>query len=238
MRRNAWAPVSAVQAQTGPASSGRPANIIGAQVPGVQVDGDVQLLDPFPEGQKSAVVEIVAIGLAVDQCTSELQVLDGSLQFVSCRLGILQGDRRESTIAQRPLLDFARQKFVGQPGEAYRRGPVLLTLDARRGERQNGHLDTGRIHGAQPQVVEIDQAALDIGEHRIAVGRPRHKAALLELGQAEMLLERDLGRAGSLPAPILSGDRLRRHLRRVSSIDAGRRRACAAMRSSVHLPTH
>jgi len=114
--------------ELGPAAEHR--RMVG-QLAGMQVDRNIQLLDPLPEGYEPFVIQIVAVCLAVDERTLELQVLHGALQFVGGSGGILQRHGSEACVALRPLLHLARQRVVPGRRKYRARLPARYAVDLR-----------------------------------------------------------------------------------------------------------
>lgn len=116
------------------------------------------------------------------------------LQLGRCRGRLLQRQRGKARKALRSLLDLGREQVVGRPRQRDRLFRVGHSLEPGRGHRQHGQVDAHCIHGRQPQVIEVGEAALDLGEQRVGGRRPGNQAALHELGCRKMLLERDPAR--------------------------------------------
>ncbi len=85
---------------------------------GMQVDRDIQFLHALPEGQVLVLVEIVPIGLAIDERAAEAEFPDGPLELGGRGAGVLHGEMGEAGIAIRPLLHLASEEVVGAAGKA------------------------------------------------------------------------------------------------------------------------
>jgi len=157
----------------------------------------------------------VPVGLAVDQRPFETELLDGALELRSGGARVLRRKGGEAGIALRPLLHLPRQKIIGvlrQPDGRFR---ILFRLHAGRGGRENDEVDARLVHRLQPQLVEVGKASLDVGEHRVALGRPRDEF-LGEFRRREMFFKRDF--AGRARRPRLRAKRLR-HRKPNASLD-------------------
>jgi hypothetical protein len=74
----------------------------------MNVDRRLQRLGPFPERVQRPVIEILAVGVAVDHRPAKLQLAQAALQLIRCSLRVLHGKMREAGIAVGTLLDLAR----------------------------------------------------------------------------------------------------------------------------------
>jgi hypothetical protein len=84
----------------------------------------------FPERKQRGMVEILAMGVAVDHGAAELQFVDTALQFVRRRARILHRQMRETRIALRMPADFPGQNIIGGAGLPDRGCSVAFDLDA------------------------------------------------------------------------------------------------------------
>src|SRR5262249_39292762 len=66
---------------------------------GVKIDRSSECFDAFPERIERGVVEILAIGVAVDHATAETELAHAALQLFSGVERILQGKMRKPRIA-------------------------------------------------------------------------------------------------------------------------------------------
>src|SRR6266498_1237385 len=134
---------------------------------GVQVEGDVEFAQRFPEWivrrvvEVAAVVQVCDVGVAVDQQALEAQLGDGATQFPDSVLGFLQGHRREAGVAVGVPGDLPGQEVVLLAGAGSGLGRIGDGLDPGRGQREDCVLDAGRVHAAQAYVLELAELFLN-----------------------------------------------------------------------------
>lgn len=157
----------------------------------MEVDRNIQVLHALPKREVHILVEIVPVGLTVDEGALEAKLLDGALELRGGGAGVLRGKMGKARIPPRPLLHFARQEVIGVTRQTDRRLCILFPLDAGRSDREYGEIDAGLVHCLQPQLIEVDQATIDVGEQLFALGRLGHKF-LGQFRRREVFLERDL----------------------------------------------
>ena len=158
----------------------------------MKVDGNGERLDQLPERQVPRIVEIKAVGMAVDERAPETELPHAALELPGGGIGLLHGQMREPRITRRVLRDLGREKVVGPVCLARRPGMVVLGLHARRVQRQHREVDPGFVHcsdselgkirqtrGDRAQEPRLEQVCADLAGMRKAVG-------------PEMLFERDL----------------------------------------------
>lgn len=138
----------------------------------MEIDRDVEVLHALPERKVHFGVEIIPVGLAVDERPLETELFDGSLEFRGGGVGVLHRKMGEAGISLRPLLHFARQDIIGVLRQPNRRLRVLFRLHARRGSRENDEIYARLVHRLQAQLIEVGKATFDVGEQRVAPGRP------------------------------------------------------------------
>ena len=68
----------------------------------MQVDRNIQVLQALPKRQIHVLVEIVGVGLPIDERALEAKLLDGTLEFRRGGAGILRWKTGEARIALRP----------------------------------------------------------------------------------------------------------------------------------------
>ena len=158
----------------------------------MNVDRRLQRLGPVPERVQRRVVEILAIGVAVDHRPAKLQLAQAALQFIRCSLRVLHGKMREAGIAVGTLLDLTRQKIVGLARPPARDRRIAFALHARSGDGKNGARNPGAIHRFQAHLAEVRQAREQVAGDRGIDGTGRGAPVTLELGTQEVLFERDL----------------------------------------------
>jgi hypothetical protein len=136
----------------------------------VQVNRDIQLAHFLPEWQHLGFVEVLGgilvakIAVAIDQRTSEAQILDRSLQLVRSGFWVLQRERSKDAKALRML----SQVFLSSISIHLSRHIDSLTrirkrLNAWLGQRKNRRLNPIAIHQLQAQV-RIVEMLLHIGK--------------------------------------------------------------------------
>ena len=116
----------------------------------VDVDRSSQCLRSIPERLQRWMVEILAVGVAVDHGAAEFQLALATLELIRGGSRVLHGKVREAVVAVRPLLDFACQEVVGVARLAARNLGVRLDLDARTGQGQDRTRDARAIHCREP----------------------------------------------------------------------------------------
>src|SRR5262249_40216498 len=167
---------------------GRRRNGIG----GVQIDECLERLRPLPEWVQRSVVQVLAVGMAIDHGAAEFELAHASFELVRGGGGILHWQMREAGVPLRPLYNFTRQKIVG--------GTRLVTgglwgafgLPARPRYREHAPLNAGAFHRLEPHVTEVGQPR----EQRLALARRhiRHRRPpiLLEAGAQAVLFDCNL----------------------------------------------
>ncbi len=78
----------------------------------MNVDRRAQRLRALPEWIERRVIEILAVGVAVDHRAAEFEVAHAAFEFGGGGGRVLHGEVSETGIAIRLFLDFARQKVV------------------------------------------------------------------------------------------------------------------------------
>ena len=94
----------------------------------MDVDRRAQVGRPLPERIVAAVVEIDAVGLAIDQRALEAEIVHAALQLVGCHAGVLQGEMGKSSVAVGAFLDLERQHVVALLRQLCRSRRVRLDL--------------------------------------------------------------------------------------------------------------
>jgi hypothetical protein len=141
------------------------------------------------------VVEIDAVGVAVDHRPHEAEVVHTAFEFVGCGAGILHGEMRKAAVAVRPPFYLFGQQIVSLPGALDCLRGIFLDLHAGARQRQHRERHAGRIHGGQPLVAEIreffDQLIIRL------MGDVRHRFAEVaeKIRKNKVLLKRDLAHA-------------------------------------------
>ena len=79
------------------------------ELSGMEVDWHIQVLHALPEREIHVRVEVVPVGLAVDERALEPELFDRALEFRGGSAGVLHGKMGEARISLQPLLHFARQ---------------------------------------------------------------------------------------------------------------------------------
>src|SRR5215216_4836818 len=75
--------------------------ISGDRISRVQIDDGVHVLRTFPEWIKRRIIEILAIGMAVDHCADETEIADTALQLFGGAKRVLHGEMRQAAITSR-----------------------------------------------------------------------------------------------------------------------------------------
>ena len=128
----------------------------------MQIDRRAQCRGAFPERIIGPVVEIFAVGVAVDHGAAELELAHAALELVGGGLGILHGQMRKAGIAVRTLLHFLGEEIVRGARVAHGGRGVALDLHAGSGDRQHRARDAGLVHHRQPLLAEIGQACIEL----------------------------------------------------------------------------
>src|SRR5579863_7695177 len=109
MRARLYAPLPGGMPQ---ALASRNRRIDGGWIGGMQVDRCANGLRAFPERIKDRVIEVLSVGVTIDQGTAKTEVADTPLQFVGGCCRVLHREMRKAGIAVRAVLDLARQHVV------------------------------------------------------------------------------------------------------------------------------
>ncbi len=149
-------------------------------------------------------VEILAHRVRVDDDAVEAK-LGGALDLARRFHGLLRRDRSQAGKSRRMSLHGVRKRVVGL-GRQSRRQRALEHLDARRGEREDLHVDADLIHVSDAAGADIEQAIVErlvgrslrqdglahLGESGLDVLAGQHDVPLRhDLGRNERLLDRD-----------------------------------------------
>ena len=163
----------------------------GDRIGRMNIDRRAERLGALPERIERRMVEILAVGVAVDHGAAEFQLAHAALELVGGAARVLHRQMRKAGIAVRPLLDFAREKVVGLPRDARRGGDVALDLHAGAGDGQHRARDAGLVHRLQALLAEIGQARQQIGGVlRIDIADGRAPIGLVS-GRQKMLFQRN-----------------------------------------------
>ncbi len=128
----------------------------------VQVNGGVQGLGGLEYGPEFSIVEVLPLGVGVDDDTLEAQAARAALDLLRRALRILRGDRGQpAEPVGIPLARFG-QPFVGQRGHGDRPVPVE-DLGAGTGQRDDLAVDAGCVHVGDPAFAQVLQAGQDGG---------------------------------------------------------------------------
>ena len=103
---------------------GRRRNRIGR----MDIDRRAQRLGALPENMQRRMVEILAMGMAVDHGAAEFQVAHATLQLIGGAARVLHRQVSKAGIAVRPLLHFTGEKIVRLPGARSRRSSASRSL--------------------------------------------------------------------------------------------------------------
>ena len=100
----------------------------------MDIDGRFQGGGAFPKHFDARIIEIHAIGCAIDHDTGETKLRDAALEFVSCCFGILHGDMGEAAVAFGVFGDFLRQKIIHLAGALNSKLGIFFGLHAGAGK--------------------------------------------------------------------------------------------------------
>jgi hypothetical protein len=143
----------------------------------VQVDRRVQGLRGLEDGPELRVVQVLALGVGVDDDADQAEFGGAAFDFLGRSRRVLRRDSGQPAEPVRVPTAGLGQLVVGQRGHGD--GPVRVQdLDAGAGQRDDLPVDAGGIHVGDPPVAEILQA----GQHR---GGPFGLAAHVETLQAD-----------------------------------------------------
>jgi hypothetical protein len=143
----------------------------------VQVDRRVQGLRGLEDGPELRVVQVLALGVGVDDDADQAEFPRAALDFLGRGRRVLRRDRGQPAEPVRVLAARLGQLVVGQSGHGDRPVPVQ-DLDAGAGQRDDLPVDAGGVHVGDPPVAEVLQA----GQHR---GGPFGLVAHVEALQAD-----------------------------------------------------
>src|SRR5262245_38817806 len=124
----------------------------------MEVERYVERLHTLPERIVSRVVEINAVGVAVDHRTDETEFTHATLQLVGSSSRVLHGEMCKARVAARPVLHLPRQQVVGLACALHRERRIPLNLNTWTRQRQNCQPDARRVHRAEALVSEIRKA--------------------------------------------------------------------------------
>ena len=100
----------------------------------MQIDHRAQRFGALPERIERRVIEILAIGVAVDHGAAEFEVVHAALQLVRGGERILHREVREAGILIGPLLNLARQEIIALARLADGGRGIALDLHAGAGQ--------------------------------------------------------------------------------------------------------
>ena len=126
----------------------------------VQVDGGVQGLRGLEYGPELRVVQVLALGVRVDDDALEAELVLAPLDLLGRAPGILRRDRRETSESARVLPAGLRELVVGQGGHGDPSVPVE-DLDAGAGQRDDLPVDACRVHVGDPPFAQVLKAGED-----------------------------------------------------------------------------
>src|SRR5262249_31897452 len=132
---------------------GRRRNGIG----GMHIEESAERLRPLPEWVQRSVVQVLAVGMAIDHGAAEFELAHASFELVRGGGGILHWQMREAGVPLRPLYNFTRQKIVGGTRLVTGGLGVAFGLHARPRYREHAPLNAGAFHRLQPHVPEVGQ---------------------------------------------------------------------------------
>src|SRR5262245_11490506 len=96
----------------------------------MKVDRNGERLNALPKRQVPGVIQIHAIGMAVDERALEAELLDAPFELFHGGLRLLHRQVRKPRITRRMLGDLACQEVIDPASLAHRSGTVALNLNA------------------------------------------------------------------------------------------------------------
>jgi len=140
----------------------------------MQVDGRIQGLGRLENGPECRVVQVLALGVRVDDDALEAEFARPALDLLGRARGILRRDRGQAAEPVRVPSAGLRQLVVGQRGHGD--GPVpVQDLGTRAGQRDDLPVDARRVHVRDPPFAQVLKAGQD---RRRAFGPAAHVEAL------------------------------------------------------------
>ncbi len=85
----------------------------------MQIERHAKRFGALPQRISVGMIEILAVGVAVDHGAGEFQIAHAALEFVGRGLCVLHRKMREAEIAVRRLLHLGREKVVGLARHAW-----------------------------------------------------------------------------------------------------------------------
>jgi hypothetical protein len=128
----------------------------------VQVDRRVQVLRGLEDGPELRVVQVLALGVGVDDDAHQAELASAALDFLGRGGRVLGRDRGQPAEPVRVPSARLGQLVVGQRGHGDSAVPVQ-DLDARAGQRDDLPVDAGGVHVGDPPFAEVLQAGQDRG---------------------------------------------------------------------------
>lgn len=158
----------------------------------MQVDQRAKRFGPLPGRIECQIVEVLAVGMAVDHDTAKSQLAYAALEFVGRGAGILHGEVAEARITIRPFVDLSDQKIVGRTGSTHCSRRVAFGLYARTRQCEDRTGSAGLVHGSTPHLAEVGEPR----ERLVASLRRqidhRRIPVFDKIRSQEVLLKRDL----------------------------------------------
>src|ERR1700722_732723 len=128
----------------------------------MEIDGNIESLGAFQNGPVELIIEISSAIVTIDDETFEPLVADTALQFRNGLVWRSGRHGRQAGKARRVLLHCVGEVIVGVA--RHRNGIRRLhLLHAGRRQRQDLHVDAGRIHFPQPFGAEIAEPVHNLG---------------------------------------------------------------------------
>ena len=122
----------------------------------MQINRHAELFRGFEDRPKELVVEIAPAVVAVDHGAGEFLLAHAPLELLRGLVRFSGRQHGKATDALWIFLDRGGEEIVGVADDCRRVG-LLQLLDARRGERDDLHVDAGRVHGGDTLVAEVAQ---------------------------------------------------------------------------------
>jgi hypothetical protein len=174
-----------------PGMAGIDPGIFRQRIAGMQIEGNVELLDLLPERPilRHVIVDwrlmIGDLRKSVDQRAAESERLDTALEFCDRKLRVLHRKRRERLEARRTPGNLLGKIVVGAPRDFVGLGRLGDGPHGGRAQGQDHHFDAVLVHLGKPPVLNVEEPAL------LALGHET-RGVHQRVGDGEMLFECDL----------------------------------------------
>src|SRR6516225_5106482 len=145
-------------------------------------------------------VEVLAVGVAVDHRPAQPELVHRALELVGCGAGVLHRQMGEAAVTVGAFDDLASKEIVrgAHPADCGR--SIGFRLHAWSGEREDATLDAGRIHRFEPHLAEVGETRVEFLPSlgwKIDDGR---RPVFLETGREKVFLDGNLADHGAPPS--------------------------------------